>query len=620
MRIDFKTLHIEGFMSIGEADINLTEGGFILVSGINRCAQDLAKSNGSGKSSVWESIIWCLTGDTLRGSKSVENINTQGGTLVSLDFSIDDISYKVTRTKNHEKYKTNLFLEVNGKDCSGKGIRDTEKILKEYLPEIDSGLISSVIILGQGLPARFTSNTPSGRKDMLERMSKSDYMIQELKNRVSKRRAEVDRMKRDVEDHKLSLSTTLSNVRKTVAETRAKLDSFPDVKGQQLEAETLQKRVDALKSQIDSMDIESKRNELSNINAELYKQGAYFDSKIKGKFKEDDLISNLTVDLRAVDNSILFVRNEINEMKSVKDVCPTCGQKIQGVVKPDTSEKEKLLHDLTVQKDYIIKSLSSAQQDRNNKVNQLKNDKCKVIGELSEKAAELMQLVDSIDKQVKQWSNEIQHIELQYKNISDAILRHDSMKSMLEELLHKNENQIPSLVESVSNCEVQINKWANSLSVLQKFDTVLKRDFRGILLKNVVEYIDDAVKNYGSYIFDSASLSFALDSNNISVKLNNKEYEMLSGGEKQKVDIIVQFALRDMLCNYLGFDCNILVLDEVFDNLDSVGCDKVIQLITHKINSVNSIYIISHHAEELDIPVDSYLVVEKDSTGVSFVK
>ena len=620
MRIDFKTLHIEGFMSIGEADINLTEGGFILVSGVNRCAQDLAKSNGSGKSSVWESIIWCLTGDTLRGSKSVENINTQGGTLVSLDFSIDDISYKVTRTKNHEKYKTNLFFEVNGKDCSGKGIRDTEKILKEYLPEIDSGLISSVIILGQGLPARFTSNTPSGRKEMLERMSKSDYMIQELKDKVSKRRAEVDKMKRDAEDRRLSLSTTLSNVRKTVDETRAKLDSFPDVRGQQIEAETLQKRIDALKSQIDSTDIESKRNELSNINAELYKQETYFDSKIKGKFEEDDLISNLTADLRAVDNSILFVRNEINEMKSVKDVCPTCGQKIQGVVKPDTSEKENLLNDLTAKKEYITKSLSSAQQDRSNKVTQLKNDKCKVIGELSEKAAELMQLVDSTDKQVKQWSNELQRSESQYKNISDAILRHDSMKSMLEELLHKNENQIPSLIESVGNCEVQINKWANSLSILQKFDTVLKRDFRGILLKNVVEYIDGAVKNYGSYIFDSASLSFALDSNNISVKLNNKEYEMLSGGEKQKVDIIVQFALRDMLCNYLGFDCNILVLDEVFDNLDSVGCDKVIQLITNKINSVNSIYIITHHAEELDIPVDRYLVVEKDSTGVSFVK
>lgn len=620
MRINFKTLHIEGFMSIGEADINLTEGGFILVSGVNRCAQDLAKSNGSGKSSVWESIIWCLTGDTLRGSKSVENINTQGGTLVSLDFSIDDIYYKVTRTKNHEKYKTNLFFEVNGKDCSGKGIRDTEKILKEYLPEIDSGLISSVIILGQGLPARFTSNTPSGRKEMLERMSKSDYMIQELKNRVSKRRAEVDKMKRDAEDRRLSSSTTLSNVRKTVDETRAKLDSFPDFRGQQIEAETLQKRIDALKSQIDSTDIESKRNELSNINAELYKQETYFDSKIKGIFEEDDLISNLTVDLRAVDNSILFVRNEINEMKSVKDVCPTCGQKIQGVVKPDTSEKENLLNDLTAQKEYIIKSLSSAQQDRSNKVNQLKNDKCKVIGELSEKAAELMQLVDSIDKQVKQWSNELRSSESQYKNVSDAILRHDSMKSMLEEVLCKNENQIPSLVENISNCEFQINKWANSLSILHKFDTVLKRDFRGILLKNVVEYIDGAVKNYGSYIFDSASLSFALDSNNISVKLNNKEYEMLSGGEKQKVDIIVQFALRDMLCNYLGFDCNILVLDEVFDNLDSVGCDKVIQLITNKINSVNSIYIISHHAEELDIPVDSYLVIEKDSTGVSFVK
>ena len=177
-----------------------------------------------------------------------EKLDTIGDLAV---LSIDDISYKVTRTKNHEKYKTNLFFEVNGKDCSGKGIRDTEKILKEYLPEIDSGLISSVIILGQGLPARFTSNTPSGRKEMLERMSKSDYMIQELKDKVSKRRAEVDKMKRDAEDRRLSLSTTLSNVRKTADETRAKLDSFPDVRGQQTEAETLQKRIDALKSQID---------------------------------------------------------------------------------------------------------------------------------------------------------------------------------------------------------------------------------------------------------------------------------------------------------------------------------------------------------------------------------
>lgn len=620
MRIDFNTIHIEGFMSIGEADINLTEGGFTLVRGVNRCPQDLAKSNGSGKSSIWEAIIWCLTGDTLRGSKAVENINTRVGTLVSLYFSIDDVQYKVTRTKNHEKYKTNLFFEANGKDCSGKGIRDTEKILKEYLPEIDSALISSVIILGQGLPARFTSNTPSGRKEMLERMSKSDYMIQELKNRVSKRRTEVEKMKRDVEDHRLSLSTTLSGIRTTVEETKAKLASFPDVSKQQIESETLQKRIELLKSQLDTTDAESTRDQLSKINSEIYKQETYFDSRIKGKFEGDDIISNLTVDLRALDNSILFLRNEITEMKSVKDVCPTCGQKIQGVIKPDTSEKEKLLRDLIAQKDYTSESLSSAQQDRSNKVKQLTNDKCKVIGELREKAADLMQRVNSIDKQVSQWKSELQCSESRYRIISDEILRHDSIKSMLEESLHKNENQIPSLVQDISSCEVQIDKWVNSLAILQKFDTVLKRDFRGILLKNVVEYINEAVKNYGSYIFNSADLSFALDSNNISIKLNNKEYEMLSGGEKQKVDIIVQFALRDMLCNYLGFDCNILVLDEVFDNLDSVGCDKVIQLITNKINSVNSIYIISHYAEELDIPVDNYLVVEKDVTGVSFVK
>ena len=74
-----------------------------------------------------------------------------------------------------------------------------------------------------------------------------------------------------------------------------------------------------------------------------------------------------------------------------------------------------------------------------------------------------------------------------------------------------------------------------------------------------------------------------------------------------------------MLSEYMNFSSSIIVLDEIFDNLDSIGCEKVINMINKRFTDINSIFIISHHAEELNIPVDSYITVIKNIKGVSGV-
>ena len=47
------------------------------------------------------------------------------------------------------------------------------------------------MILGQGMPNKFTNNTPSGRKELLEKLSKSDFMIEDIKNKLSARKNEL---------------------------------------------------------------------------------------------------------------------------------------------------------------------------------------------------------------------------------------------------------------------------------------------------------------------------------------------------------------------------------------------------------------------------------------------
>ena len=148
MNIEFENLSIESFMSIGKASINFDDKGYILIEGINNCPQDSASSNGSGKSSIWEALVWCLTGETIRGATNVENIFYDGDTVVKCEFRVDKHRYIIERSQN--KQKSSLKFFIDDKDISGKGIRDTKEVIKQYLPDLSitlKSLLSNSILL-----------------------------------------------------------------------------------------------------------------------------------------------------------------------------------------------------------------------------------------------------------------------------------------------------------------------------------------------------------------------------------------------------------------------------------------------------------------------------------------
>lgn len=98
MNITFKTIKLHNFMSFTDAFITLNVPGYILVSGENNNTADNTSSNGSGKSSLWEAIIYALTGTTQRGigSKSVLRQGSKEG-YVELTLDIDGDEYIIKR-------------------------------------------------------------------------------------------------------------------------------------------------------------------------------------------------------------------------------------------------------------------------------------------------------------------------------------------------------------------------------------------------------------------------------------------------------------------------------------------------------------------------------------------
>jgi len=621
MLIKFKKIILNNFLSFGYSELDLTDGGYTLVSGINNNKDDLAKSNGSGKSSIWEAISWSLTGKTIRECKDIVNIYANDGAYVELDFSIDSDDYKVVRSKDHSKYKTNLKIFINGEDKSGKGIKDSEKLLVEYIPDLTSTLLGSVIILGQGLPQRFSNNTPSGRKDVLETLSKSDFMINDIKDKLTNRKNALSIELRAHEDNLLVSNSKLSDIDRAIISNEDKylnysstdfnavLQPFYD-KQIKIDADLKELEIVLKERQQALSDYRSKYQELRNAEIEALSQISV---------ARTSELSDYKVNLTKLESELTTAKAELKKMQSIKDICPTCGQKLPNITKPDTTELEQSIATLNESIAEVKHNIDSIDD---------KYDELKVattmkysaeLGDLELAGKEASTLVNESNNELIELRNQESNTKLTIAKYEEA---RDNSVRLLAELeaekikLEQDKQELVDKILYINNIKEETQK---RLEIVNKMYMIAIRDFRGFLLTNIIDFINNKSKEYCKDIFETDKIEFMLDGNYINIFYDNKQYENLSGGEKQKVDLIVQFSIRDMLCKFLNFSSNIIVLDEIFDNLDAVGCQRVLNVIAKKLSDIDSIYIVTHHSD-IDLPIDNEIVVIKNENGISEIK
>ena len=299
------------------------------------------------------------------------------------------------------------------------------------------------------------------------------------------------------------------------------------------------------------------------------------------------------------------------------DVCPTCGQKIPEVVIPDCSAKEAELSELISGIEMINKDIAIAKECLSQNMNNLN-----IKYDCSDINAELASVISQLSNAELNKSQ----LNIKIAGYQSALGELINRKQTFTQTLNKLQNDIES--EKTRQVEIQDKKLYNSneieniklhIEVNNKMNNIVKRDFRGFLLQNVIEYINKKCKEYSLEVFNKDNIEFKLDGNDICIEYCGKQYEALSGGEKQKLDVIIQLAIRAMLCTYLNFNSNILVLDEVFDSMDVTSCQQILELISNALSDVKSIYVITHR-QELNIPYDKIITIIKDSNGISTIQ
>lgn len=622
MKLELLHIKIHGFLSFGDAELDLADKGFCTITGINHDKADNAMSNGSGKSSLISAICWAITGETIQGLKSnIVNVNLNTGCFVELTFNLDNHLYKITRYKDDPTYKTDLKIIVDSEDKSGKGIRETQQLLSQMLPDLNSDIIGSVIILGQGLPHKLSNNTPSGRKELLEKLSKSDFMIEDIKNRLDKRFKVIKDTKAELNNLSIANTTKISTYKSQLQTLNSKLSEYSS----DIDYDSLINDKQTLLKQYKESSINYlSQQELYNTQLQENKEAL----RLVSLQNNNDFINDFNINIQQpllnkitqVKAKISSLKIELTKLKSITDICPTCGQKLKDVILPDTTQQEQEL--INYNKELI--DLQTELSDKTSKykadLEVLNNEHNKLVAEAnnayettSSKLKDINSNLITLDANINQLTNDINILTINKNNHLNNLEQVNKEITNCTDTIKSLEDEQVTLQSKIDNIQLHFEVVADMINIV-------RRDFRGILLQHIIEYIDSKAKDYCSYVFGTNNIEFKLNGNNIDIIYNNKDFENLSGGEKQKIDIILQFALRDMMLKYLDFECNCLFLDEIFDNLDSIGCDNLIHLINDKLYNISSVFIISHRTGELNIPNDTEIIIEKDMKGISTIR
>jgi DNA repair exonuclease SbcCD ATPase subunit len=397
-----------------------------------------------------------------------------------------------------------------------------------------------------------------------------------------------------------------------VEQTRPDFDML--VKEQELRISTLLGKAAESELQINALEQEDEKlsSKLLSISEER--------AKVSGDelAAHTESFTKLSSEKAKLDATISSLQSDIAKLRAITDVCPTCGQHLPNVHKPDTKKQEQDLLDARV-----------ALTDITNKISCCNAQHQEYIAQIN---AAFNDEITALNSTLTSTKQELAMKKLAHSN--EIITSLDAAKATLNKLLYDREtwdSRIKNLQAEIAVLETDIAKLTGLIaitstakeeldqrtSIVKKMDSLIKRDFRGYLLSNIINYIDNCAKDYCNIVFGTKELTLGLNGNALDITYCNKPFDGLSGGEKQRVDLIIQLAIRDLLTTYLGLSANILVLDEVTDFLDKKSCQAVMRLLETELKTVESVFIISHHSDELEIPADSEIKVIKNELGIS---
>ena len=565
----FKTIRWKNFLSYGNywSEIHINKNRLTL----------LTAKNGSGKSSVLDSVTFCLFGRPYRKINKpnlVNSINAKG-LVTEIEFDVTETgdSYKIIRGM-----KPSIFEIIkNGKKLDETdSTRDQQKYLEESVLKCNYRAFTQLIVLSTGGYIPFMHLTPSQRREFIENIL--DINIFSMMNQVLK---EKNSILKDLTGTNHAKTETLKS---NIIIQEKLVSSIHQQKEDSL------RLIDEELSKIDAdivhhmEDRERYSNDIQQFQNELLK---YSEEKLRKLERQgNSVISDAKVTIQRIDKDLKFMTEHIS--------CPTCKQ--------DISEEHKnyYVHD----KDLLRREKETLLQQAQQKYTEV---------------SETLTKVDKFKRNIDELSYKISIVDGQIEKLK-AIRDQSSTKreNILHELPSTNDEyqKLEQMKVKLEEYEERRTFLLNKMDLYQVAFELLKDS--GIKSQIISQYIPIINKLVSSYLNDlDFPVAFTLDKDfNESILSRYRDsftYDSFSAGERNRIDLALLFTWRSIAEIKNSIHTNLLIFDEIFDgSLDSDGIDNFLKILETASKDAN-IFIISHKIDSTSDIFDRALKIEKSN-------
>jgi exonuclease SbcC len=620
--IQFNEIEIEGFRSVISPFVfNLNKPGLNMLKGIN----------GSGKTSTFEALVWGLFGTNLKETNQDSLItwaeirpSTFAGTHVGITFIADNSTFYVSRNMKYKKEvlgvkgEDYLFLAKDGVmlgDFRNKA--ETQKEIQRILGVDVRTFMNSIIFAQRAI--KLVESENKDKRELFETLFETEW-VGNLKVKCDEdiKLWESDLLKLGYDINKSS--TEIEHLTDKLSTARENVKVFEFNRGERLlgrKTELGQYNTKLADFGGEIKEYQASIDELKYDSDAHLKLGAEYEA-LEKQFNETQLsqanhTNKLTVAQNAL-NTQTFNVNKLQEdldnltAKHIEGNCPYCAQELKA------GNQLAINHN---------KDLSTATE---------KVEKAKIARKEAETAFKALQKVkapatpESITKAKEEVSEKLEAMNTlanEYRALQENIRDATADKVQTEKDIARVNNEIEAIkaekppVVDIKGIEGTIKLTELALEDLQAKKPVIEKKIevakwwsskalgaggiKAFVFSAMLNTLNQCVKKYGDRL--GASLEFSIDLSKASKPFTtrcslgdkiDKDYKDFSGGEKDRLDIVLMFSMYDLIS--IGTDMNLLIMDEPFAGLDEEGETIVFDLIREKADTGKSIWVISHSA------------------------
>ena len=659
-------IEIHNFNSHKKTEINFEELHFVSFVG----------DNGSGKSSVIESIMFALFGDNRYKIDSIVR-HGESEAKVKVTFMVNDQVCEVTRVRELKKKTgvSKLFVAINDEfigDTNG-GLETNQKIINDLIGFSHSMLRRTVFAI-EGDESNFMSLTPSDRKDfIIDILNISEYenYLENAKNKTKILEEEKVLLEKKIyalEQHiekREGIEVTLEENRKESESLNKELKELEEIQKNfdswNLHKENHELLIKEYESYIS--DLNSKNMNISRLKEKIKELRRDLPSKVDDRDLEDletgleifeeerkeleSHLENLEKEFNAVSKEFNIIESEFKILsqklstleENSEGECDVCGSELTEehgeALLNKTNIKKKALDKAQNNLNRAEENFRSAEKDLANSLERIRKSQ-KRISELHNQSVSIahtktqIELLENEMKLIEEAIsglkvvNKPQDFDLEspednsqkIKEVEKLLNKLDGETSQLDLSLKETSDSIEK-TKALEDEKLELNKQIEIFAVIAE---ACRRDgIPSLILHSIAKTFESNI-NYALELITNGLYSSEIEYNqgfqiSFKIKGNYVHYESASLGEKTRINLAVRVALYMLVKMTSGKTMETFIIDEGIGALDNEGLNSVMGALTKLNSEFPLVVLIAHQEVAFESSPQSMSVVKNNGTS-----